>query len=178
LTRIAERPLLLMAFLTATACSIHVVENLVMRLLPVPFLRLGLSNVVVLYLILQHKPMSALLINVTKAVVGGAVTFTLLSPSTLLSLGGGTAAVLAMYLAFKSGFGFSEFGISVTGAIAHNLAQLYLVQKLILPQARVFMLTPLLILLGLISGMIIAWLMLLVQSKYDRSRLTQNEANQ
>lgn len=170
-----NKRLLELAFLTATACSIHIVENLVMRFLPLPFIRLGLSNVVVLYLIMQNRVLEGVVINATKSIVGGAVTFTLLSPGTLLSFGGGMAAILAMFLARRIPLGLSVFGISVCGALAHNLTQLTLVKCIILPGTRVFMLTPLLILFALISGILTAWIMLLVESKYHHSRLNQNE---
>jgi heptaprenyl diphosphate synthase len=167
--------LMQLAFLTATASSIHIAESLLMRLLPIPFIRLGLSNVVVLYLIMANRPLEAIVVNVTKSVLGGALTFTLLSPGTLLSLAGGMAAILAMYLTFRIPFGLSAFGISVCGAVAHNLAQLYLVKQVILPGTRVFVLTPLLILLGLISGLLIAWIMLLAETKFRQTRLENNE---
>ena len=80
----------MLAFLTATACSIHVFENLIMRLLPLPFLRLGLSNIVVMYLLFEKKTLKASVVAVTKSLVAGAVTFTLfcLQPPCCLSAEG------------------------------------------------------------------------------------------
>lgn len=162
------KPLLALAFLTATACSIHVFESLIMRLLPVPFIRLGLSNIVVMYLLFEKKPLQAIVVNVTKSIVGGAVTFTLLSPATLLSLCGGLAAIFAMWAAIAANPGFSEYGVSICGAVAHNLVQLILVQTLILPGTRVFVLTPLLLFLGLLSGILTAWILLLAKARFDQ----------
>ena len=163
----STKPLLTLAFLTATACSIHIFESLIMRLLPVPFIRLGLSNIIVMYLVLQKKTLDAIVVNITKSLVGGALTFTLLSPATLLSLTGGMAAVLAMWLALRFNIGFSKFGISIIGALTHNITQLILIQKVILPGSGVFVLTPLLLLLGLISGILTAWILLLIETKYE-----------
>ncbi len=175
MSSLKDRPLLFLAFLTATACSIHVFENLIMRLLPLPFIRLGLANVVVLYLILNRQVASALVVVVSKSLIGGIVTFTLLTPATLLSLGGGLAAILAMWAANSSRLGFSAFGISVAGAVAHNLAQLAVVEKVVLPGTQVFVLTPLLLLLGLFSGLVTAWILLLVTAKYEHTELTDND---
>lgn len=75
-----NKSLLVLAFLTATACSVQIAENLIMRLLPLPFIRIGLSNVVILYLIQRKQVLNAVIVNVTKSLVGGIVTFTLLSP--------------------------------------------------------------------------------------------------
>lgn len=167
--------LLLLAFLTATAASLHIVESLIMRMLPLPFIRIGLSNIVILYLIMQDRPMSAFLVNIVKTILGGVVTLTLLSPATLLSLGGGLAAILVMYLARKIRLGFSVFGISVAGAVAHNLGQLILVKYLVFPQTSVFLLTPMLIFIGMLSGIAIAYIMLIVSDKLKDSRLIDND---
>ncbi len=168
MTKKAPNQLLMLAFLTATACSIHVFESLIMRLMPLPFIRLGLSNIVVMYLLFEKKILSAFVVAVTKSLVGGAVTFSLLSPATLLSLGGGLAAVFAMWIAIAVRLGFTEYGVSVTGAVAHNLTQLVLVQTVVLPGTRVFMLTPLLLFLGLLSGILTAWILVLIKSRYQR----------
>ena len=168
----------MLAFLTATACSIHVFESLIMRLMPLPFIRLGLSNIVVMYLLFEKKILPAIVVAITKSLVGGAVTFSLLSPATLLSLGGGLAAVFAMWIAIAVRFGFTEYGVSVTGAVAHNLTQLVLVQTVVLPGTRVFMLTPLLLFLGLLSGILTAWILVLIKSRYQRQingKKMQNE---
>lgn len=168
MSSLTKKPLLFLAFLTATACSIHVFENLIMRLLPLPFIRLGLSNVVVLYLILKNQAFNAIAVNVAKSLIGGMITFTLLSPATLLSLSGGMAAIFAMWAVYHLPLGFSEFGVSVVGALAHNLTQMIIVQQVVLPGANVFILTPLLLFLGLISGVLTAWILLLVKTKYEK----------
>lgn len=163
-------PLLLLAFLTASACSIHIVEGLFMRLLPLPFLRIGLSNVVVMYLVLRGDFWPAFLVNFTKSVVGGLATFTLLTPTTLLSLGGGLAAVLAMWLAHKSRAGFSLYGISVCGAVAHLLVQLLLVRWVVLNTRSVFVLTPILLLIALISGILTAWVFSQASARFQTKK--------
>ncbi len=174
----SPKPLLVLAFLTATACSIHVFENLIMRMLPLPFIRLGLSNIVVMYLLFEKKPLQAIVVNVTKSIVGGAVTFTLLSPATLLSVCGGLAAIFAMWAAIGINLGFSEYGVSILGAVAHNMVQLILVQTVVLPGARVFVLTPLLLFLGLCSGILTAWILLLVKERFVKHKIGYHEEKQ
>ena len=157
--------LLNLALYTALAASIHVIEGLVMRMLPVPFLRIGLSNVVVLYLLWKNDFIGAMIVSLAKVFLGGLITLTLLSPSTLLSGAGSISALLIMQLAQKLRLGFSIFGISIIGAICHNLAQLFVVRITIIQSSRVFMLTPILILIGLISGSIVAYLVLYADAK-------------
>ncbi|PKN72196.1 MAG: hypothetical protein CVU50_08630 [Candidatus Cloacimonetes bacterium HGW-Cloacimonetes-3] len=160
-----ENKLLLLALLTAAAASIHIVESLLMRMFPLPFLRIGLSNVIVLYLVWKRRALSAIVVNIAKAIIGGLITLTLLSPSTLLSLCGGFAAIMAMLLAQNIRLGFSVYGISIVGAVTHNLTQLLIVRQFIIHSDRVFMLTPLLLSIGLISGCVIAYITLYADAK-------------
>ncbi|MCB5262357.1 MAG: Gx transporter family protein [Candidatus Cloacimonetes bacterium] len=154
-----------LAFLTATASVIYIVESLIFRMLPLPFLRLGLSNIVVLYLIWQRKIFSAIIVNLAKSLVGGIATFTLLSPTVILSLGGGFIAVLVMSAALLVRPRFSLTGISILGAISHNLTQLVLARYLIIQSDSLFVLTPILILFGLISGIITAYICYYLEDK-------------
>lgn len=165
MTKLNENGLLWLAFLTAAASSLQIVENLLMRLLPLPFIRIGLSNVVILFLIYRNKTLQAVVVAVSKSVLGGLFTFTLLSPSTLLSLSGGLAALLIMLVAMRMRLGLSIYGVSILGAIAHNLTQLYLVHKFIIESARVFVLTPLLLSIALLNGGLIAYLTLYIEKR-------------
>ena len=169
------KPVLFLAFLTATACSIHIFENLVMRMLPIPFIRIGLSNIIVLYLILEGRSGSALVVNIVKSVVGGIATLTLLTPGTMLSMAGGFSATIAMLAAKYAHAGFTVYGISVCGAIAHNMAQLVIVRYVVMMRDQVFMLTPILILLGMFSGILTAYLLELVMDKMKETRFEDNE---
>lgn len=166
MTKSHEQQIIQLAFLTAAAASIHIVESLVMRMFPLPFLRIGLSNVVILYLIAKNQPYSALIVSVSKALIGGLATFTLLSPATLLSLGGGLASLFAMLAVRWLRMGFSLYGISIIGAIVHNLTQLAIVRQVLIHSDRVFMLTPILISIGLLSGCVIAYITIYVKASF------------
>ncbi len=170
-----RNPVLFLAFLTATACSIHIFENLVMRMLPLPFIRVGLSNIIVLYLVMEGKTMSAVVVNVVKSLIGGVATLTLLTPGTVLSLAGGFCAIIAMLVAKNIRAGFTVYGISICGAVAHNLAQLIVIRYVVMLYDQVFMLTPILIFLGMFSGILTAWLMELVRDKIKETRFEDNE---
>jgi len=165
MTKINENSILWLAFLTAAASSLQIVENLILRLLPLPFIRIGLSNVVILYLIYRRKSVHALVVAISKSILGGLFTFTLLTPSTLLSLSGGLAAFTTMVLARQLKLGLSIYGVSILGAIAHNMMQLYLVHRFIIESARVFVLTPLLLSIALLNGGLIAYLTIYIDKR-------------
>lgn len=160
-----------LGFMIATACTIYVIESFVMRMLPFPFLRIGFSNIIVLYLIIHDKFWTAVAVNIAKSLIGGLITFTLMTPATALSLAGGLTAILLMFLAHRSRTGLSIYGVSIAGAVGHNLAQLLMVRWLIIPHAKVFMLTPILILLGMVSGFIISYLTIIMDEKLNIVRL-------
>ncbi|MDD3536365.1 MAG: Gx transporter family protein [Candidatus Cloacimonetes bacterium] len=156
----------LLAFLTATASALYIVENLLMSALPVPFLRIGLANVVMLYLVYNRYILAAFVVTIAKSVIGGIATFNLLSPTLPLSLGGGIAAVIVMSLGLLVRPRFSIFGISILGALAHNGMQLCLARLLIIRSPSLFVLTPILIFLALFSGVITAYLCIYIEEKY------------
>jgi heptaprenyl diphosphate synthase len=143
----------------------HIVESLVFRAVPLPFIRLGLSNIVVLYLIWNKKIVSAFVVAVAKSIIGGVVTLTLLSPAILLSLSGGIISVLLMSLALLVRPRFSLTGISIVGAISHNLTQLGMARLFIIPNDSLFVLTPILLLLALISGITTAYICYFLEIK-------------
>lgn len=164
-----------LAFLTAIAVSIQVFESFIFRVIPLPFIRVGLSNVVILYLIWHDCPLSAVIVNITKSLLGGLITLTLLTPATILSLGGGLAAILVMVVFRWLRLGLGLFGISILGAIAHNLTQLVLVRWLLIKSQAVFMLTPILLLIALVSGSLIAFVTHYFNSNF---RLWGSEINE
>jgi heptaprenyl diphosphate synthase len=147
-----------LAFFTALAVSMYLLEMLIPR--PLPFMKLGLANIVVLMLLLQRQITAGAVVAVAKTLVGGFFSGTLLSPTTVLSLGGTLVAFCLMLLALYLPVGLGVMGISILGAVGHNLGQLCVVRLLLMQQNGIFHLTPLLIVMGMVTGMItgaIAW---------------------
>lgn len=162
-----------LAFYTALAASIHIVEDLIMRMLPLPFLRIGFSNIVILYLICHNRIGEAFIVNISKTILSGIVTLTLLSPSTLLSLTAGISAIIVMFLVRCLHLGLGIYGISICGAIAHNLTQLAMVRAILIHSDKVFVLTPILLSIALISGSIIAYLTLYIDRKSEKAEIKE-----
>jgi len=163
--------LIQLAFWTAIAASVHIIEDMIMRMLPLPFIRVGFSNIVILYLIYHNKIWEAFIVNISKSILGGIATLTLLSPSTILSLTGGLAAVIVMLFVRWLHIGFGLYGISICGAIAHNLMQLTMVRAILIKSNKVFVLTPILLSIALVSGCIIAYLTIYIDRKNYSSEL-------
>jgi heptaprenyl diphosphate synthase len=148
------KDIVFLGFLTATASVVYIVENLILRALPIPFLRLGLANIVMLFLVWHRKVWQAYLVTIAKTIV-----------AMLLSLGGGIVAVSCMALGLFIRPKLSITGISILGAVSHNLAQLLLARWVIIAQDSLFVLTPILILFGLFSGVITAYLCYYIEER-------------
>ena len=158
----------ILAYFTAFAVTIYVLENLIPK--PLPFLKLGLANVVVLLLLWHGKSLAAFIILLSKTILGGLITGMLLSPMTIISLGASITAYLLMFGAIKTRLGFSVLGISIIGATIHNITQLAIVNWLLVHSNAVWKLLPLMILLGLVTGLITGYLVHLL----SRQKIIKN----
>lgn len=145
------RRLARLALLTGSALVLHVFETLVPA--PLPWLRVGLANVVAVTLLETDGPGAALVVTLLRVVLGALLLGALLSPAFLLSLAGGLAAVGAMVAARALARGvLSLVGISVVGAVAHNAGQAALLATLFVPPAAALRLLPWLVLSATLVG--------------------------
>jgi heptaprenyl diphosphate synthase len=151
-----ERRLIYLGFFTAFAVMVYILETFIPK--PLPFLKIGLANIVVLMLLTSGYPWSALLVAICKTLFGGLLSGTFLSPGTLLSLGGSLLAFVAMVIADQEIFGFSIIGISICGAVAHNFGQLLVARLIVIQQDSIFYLTPFMILVGIATGLVIGYI--------------------
>lgn len=142
------------AFFTAVAATVYFLESMVVRILPVPFLRIGLANVIIVYLLMRKEFVLAFTVNIMKTLIGGLISFTLMSPATLLSISGGIGSLIVMWLLLVSKIKFSILGISIAGAVVHNIIQIFCVRWIIIQRDSVFYLLPILILIGIITGFV------------------------
>ncbi|MDO9578381.1 MAG: Gx transporter family protein [Candidatus Cloacimonadales bacterium] len=162
-----QRYIVVLAFFTACAVTVYILESFIPK--PLPFMKLGLSNVVVLVLLMAGNLRSAFLVALAKTLIGGMFTGTLISPTTLLSGGGTILSFFIMILLLKLPLNFSIPGISIAGAVSHNFAQISLVRLFLIKENSLFYLTPLLILMGIVTGIITGYLAKLFLDKMDFS---------
>ena len=141
-----------LALMTAFAVSLYFFEMLIPQ--PLPFMKIGLSNIVVLSLIYSLYAKEALFVATVKSVLGAFFTGTLISPAFLLSVTGACFSCIMMFLTFKYLKNLSIIGLSVIGAFTHLLAQLFMVRLVILQTNSIFSLYPLIVLSAVITGFI------------------------
>ncbi len=145
-----------LAFFTAFAITIYVVESFIPK--PFPFMKLGLANIVVLLLLVSGNVRYAFIVIIGKTLAGGFFSGLFLSPTTLLSISGSLCSLCVMTISIKSKVNFSIIGISILGAVVHNLAQIAVVRLILIKENTIFYLTPLLIIMGIVTGIIIGYI--------------------
>lgn len=148
----------LVAGYAALAVVVHVLESAVP--MPLPGIKPGLANLVVLVVLLRHGLRLAIWVALLRVVVAALATGTFLTPTFVLSLAGTLGSIAA--LAAVSGLGRGQvgaIGLSAASATAHMAMQIAVAHAWLLPVAALLHLAPLLlgIALGLgIAGGIIA----------------------
>jgi len=165
----ARRSTARIAVLSAFAVVLHAVEALIPA--PLPWLRFGFANIITLVGLSLYGFRAGMTITIIRVFVGGFWRGTLLGPPFILSLGGGLVSTIAMWTAM---FGFrhilSPIGVSLLGAIAHNITQLLLAQVLFIKNREVLIaLTPVILGIGTVTGSINGFASLLILSRLSEN---------
>jgi heptaprenyl diphosphate synthase len=119
----AARRLATIGMLVGVSLVLHVTEGLFPS--PLPFVRLGLANVVTVFALLTMGARVAVAVVVLRVAIASVFGGTLMGPAFALSMAGGLAAAVGMGVAARIGAPpLGIVGISMIGAACHNLAQI------------------------------------------------------
>lgn len=149
----------LIAWLTALAVCIHLVESALPA--PLPGIKPGLANIVTLAVLLRYGWRMAAWVTLLRVLVGSLLLGTFLSPTFILSLSGAVCGLLALGVARAlatrlPGAGLSALGYSMLAALAHMAGQFFVAYALFIPHPALLHLLPVLmtaaLLFGLVSG--------------------------
>lgn len=145
------KKMVLTAMLFATAVVLSIVEGMIPVPIPVPGVKFGLSNIVVMYTLFFLDKRSAFAIAVLKAVFGGMTRGVV---AGLLSLTGGlfSIGIMIVLMFICKGKG-SYFLYSMSGAVFHNIGQFTAISILYTNMALIYYL-PILLVSGIIAGII------------------------
>ena len=143
------------AVLTALALALSVAEGLVPLtiLFPLPGLRLGLANLVTVYVLVTMGGGEALLILLARCFLGALLGGNL--SSLAFSLTGGLLAFALEWLLMKWR-PLSLFGVCMAGAAAHNTGQILAAMALMRTAAPLVYL-PSLLLASVVTGAFTGW---------------------
>jgi heptaprenyl diphosphate synthase len=144
------RKLARLALLTAVALALGWAERLIPT--PMPGIKLGLSNTVLLYALYLLDIKSAVLLMLLKVFLSG---FAYAGVSAMLySLGGGVASLTMMILVKALSRGsVSLVGVSVVGGVFHNVGQLLVMSAIVSWRAGLAF-SPVLLISGVMMGLV------------------------
>ena len=139
------------AMFTALALIFSYVEFLVPLPVPVPGIKLGLANLVIIIAIYRMGFKYAFTINCVRIIASGLLFSGVFG--MLYSFVGGILSLVVMYILYRTRL-FSMVGVSMAGGVMHNLGQL-LTACLIVSNIRLMSYFAALLFSGLISGILI-----------------------
>ena len=147
---LSARELTRLGLLAGAGLILFLLEAVAPR--PLPWMKLGLGNLPVVVALELFGGGPAIAVAVVKIVAGGLVSGGFASPAFAIGGGAGIASVAAMALAHRMTPGlFSLVGVSVLGAVTHQLTQL-LIARVYLHHAGLLDFLPLFMLTGLVTG--------------------------
>jgi heptaprenyl diphosphate synthase len=124
-----------------------------------PFIKLGLSNIIILLILIVFSFTDAIIINIIKCLLIGILSGNI--SQVIYSIPSGTISLLIQYILYKYGFPkIRLIFISIIGSITYNLIQIVLMG--IIYQTNLFYTLPLILLLSIITGVIVGVLLILL----------------
>lgn len=145
--------LVLLALMVSQALILSIVESWIPVPFAIPGVKLGLANIITLIVIIFWGYRDALLVVLVRCILasifsGGLIMF-------FFSITGGLLSTLVMAFLYKRMSRlFSILGISIAGAVVHNIGQL-LAASVIMKELSVFTYLPVLLVSGIIMGCLV-----------------------
>ncbi len=156
-----------LSLLFALAMIFSFVESRLPTFIPIPGVKLGLCNVVIIFTLLSLGAPSAIAVSLLRVLLssilfGNMAAFFYSLAGAILSLG---AMILLKHLRF-----FSAIGISVLGGVMHNIGQL-LMAWILLGTAGVMYYLPVLVIAGTVAGALIGLLAAYLHKRAESLKL-------
>jgi heptaprenyl diphosphate synthase len=157
----------MLGLLFALALVLSIIEGLFPLPVPVPGIRLGLANIVVMYALFYLRKRDALTLVVLKAVFAAATRGTV---AGALSLSGGIAALAIMILLLLLLKDKSTYlPVSASGAVFFNIGQIAAASVIL--ETALWIYLPVLIVSGIVTGFATSILLKLTSPVLSRLRL-------
>lgn len=132
-------------------------------LVPIPGVKLGLANIVVLFALYTMKFRDAFIIAILRIIMAGVLFG---NPMTIAySLAGGMLSLFVMWLLKKTKL--SMMGVSMVGGICHNIGQLA-VAIVLTETTRIAYYLPVLLISGMLTGLLMGVVANLVVARVQK----------
>ena len=151
----STKKMVYLSMLVSLGLALHIAE----LFMPNPFVgiapgaKLGLANIIGLITLVIFGLKYALTVNILRCVIGGLASGAVMS--MMYSVAGAIVSTLLMWLVYRffSKY-FSLVGVSIFGALGHNIAQL-MVASIIISNIRIFIYLPVMMLISIFTGFFI-----------------------
>ncbi|BFL47157.1 Gx transporter family protein [Lactonifactor longoviformis] len=140
-----------MGLMAAIAIIFGYIETLLPIFTGIPGIKLGLANLVTVFMLYVFTWKEAAVIATIRILVIGFLFGSLFS--ILFSLAGGYLSLMVMVW-MKKVPGLSVIGVSIAGGVFHNIGQI-LVAALVVENIKLFYYVPVLLVAGLVTGLLI-----------------------
>ena len=157
------RKLTTLGLSVALALILSYVESLLPPLVAVPGVKVGLPNVVILFLLYRYGWKEAGTVSLVRLLLTAAL-FTGFA-AFLYGLSGAALSLLGSAL-LKRTDRFSPLGVSVAGGVLHNLGQIAMA-ALVLDSGYIFAYLPILLLSGTVAGALVGLLAAILLRRAD-----------
>lgn len=138
-----------LALLSTVALIIFVIELKIPNLVPVPGVKLGLSNIITVYAVYHYSAKETGMILFSRIVLGAFFGGQMIS--LLYSLAGGMMCLVGMLFLSKVIHENRIWICSILGAVCHNIGQI-LIAVLLTQTLGVLLYLPVLMVTGIIAG--------------------------
>ncbi len=150
--------------LLAISLVLSYLESLLPTMIAVPGVKLGLANIITMLLLYHTKFRQTFLFMIIRVILAGLL-FSGIS-GIIYSFVGGLLCICTMSIIKRFPF-FSIMGVSMTGAICHNIGQI-IVALFVVENIHMLYYLPILCVSGTISGLIVGYLTYLILKRYNK----------
>lgn len=149
---IRTRKVVVIGLLVGLGLIMHFIETMLPLTAIVPGAKLGLANIVSLIGIVLFGFSGGLQIVLLRIIIGSLLAGTFMTINFYLSFSGGLFSFFVMYMVYEFlREKFSLIGVSVIGAVAHNIGQI-VIAYIVIENSAIFYYLPFLTLLAVPTG--------------------------
>ena len=139
------------AVLTSLALIFSYIEAIIPYNPGIPGIKLGISNIVIVVALFRYGFKISFSVSIIRVLLAGLLFNGMFG--ALYSLGGAVLSIIIMELLKRTNI-FSLIGVSLAGAVAHNIGQLA-VASIVIEDVRIFFYLPVLIFSGIAAGIVV-----------------------
>ncbi|MBR6743264.1 MAG: Gx transporter family protein [Clostridia bacterium] len=136
---------------TALAMIMSLIEVLMPIPLPVPGIKVGFPNIIILFVLYRFGAKTAIAVSLVRVLLVSLLFGNFLGLA--YSLAGAVLSLVVMILLKKTDL-FSTLGVSVVGGIAHNAGQIT-VACILMSTSEISYYMPVLIITGTVAGIVV-----------------------